>query len=79
MTTLLKCLACDDIQPMHEGRNACSCGRSFARLDGPVVELAGPARVLVPEDDVTTLDGVPWTAVPEEPMLVRRASVPPAA
>jgi hypothetical protein len=28
---------------------------------------------LVPEDDVETVDGVPWTAVPEAPMVVRRA------
>jgi hypothetical protein len=73
MTTLLKCLACGEIQPMHQGRNACGCGRSTARSDGSVIELRGPARILVPEDDVETVDGLPWTPIPEQPMLVRVA------
>jgi hypothetical protein len=38
-----------------------------------VIELRGPVRILVPEDDVETVDGVPWTAIPEQPMLVRVA------
>jgi hypothetical protein len=79
MTALLKCLACGEIRQMRDGRNVCGCGRSSAKLDGAVVELAGPARVLVPEDEVVTVDGVPWTVMPEEPMLVRRAAVPPLA
>jgi hypothetical protein len=58
---------------MHEGRNRCGCGRSDARSDGTVIELRGPARVLVPDDDVETVDGIPWTAIPEHPMLVRVA------
>ena len=73
MTVLLKCLACGEIRQLQQGRNRCGCGRSAARLDETLVELAGPARVLVPEDDVVTVDGVPWTVMPEEPMLVRRA------
>jgi hypothetical protein len=77
MSTLLKCLACGEIRHLRSGRNVCACGRSDARLDGAVVELAGHARVLVPEDEVVTVDGVPWIVVPEEPMLVRRANVPP--
>ena len=74
MTTMLKCLACGEIQEMHRGAYACSCGRSFARTDDTVVELRGPARVLAPAEEVTTVDGIPWMAIPEEPMLVRRAS-----
>jgi hypothetical protein len=74
MTTLLKCLACDDIRQMSEGRTACTCGRSMARLDGTVVELQGPGRILVPADDLTTVDGIPWTEMPEEPLVVRRAA-----
>jgi hypothetical protein len=77
MTTLLKCLACGEIRQIHDGRNRCACGRSTAKLDGVVVELAGPVRVLVPDDEIVTVDGVPWTAMPEEPILVRRANVPP--
>jgi hypothetical protein len=73
MNGLMKCLACGQIQPLRDGSTRCACGRSVARSDGAVVELQGPARVLVPEDDVETVDGVPWTAVPEEPMVVRRA------
>jgi len=73
MTTLLKCLACGEIRQIHDGRNDCACGRSAARLDGTVVELRGPAKVLVPADEVT-IDGVPWTTIPEEPMLVRIAA-----
>jgi len=75
MTTMLKCLACGEIRGLREGRNDCGCGRSTARLDGVVVEVQGPARVLVPADDVTTVDGLPWTALPEHPMLVRRERV----
>jgi hypothetical protein len=74
MTTLLKCLACDEIQELGDGRNVCTCGRSQASLDGAIVEVQGPARVLVPADDVMTVDGVPWTAMPEEPVVVRRAA-----
>lgn len=73
MSTLMKCLACGDRRPVGQGRTVCGCGRSSARSDGAVVEIEGPVRVLVPEDDVETVDGVPWTAVPEEPMVVRRA------
>ncbi|MGZ8585620.1 MAG: hypothetical protein ACXWXP_09115 [Actinomycetota bacterium] len=73
MMTLLKCLACGEIRELHDGRTACGCGRSAASSDGAVVELRGPARVLVPDEDVETIDGVPWTAIPEEPVLVRRA------
>ncbi|HEX6231443.1 MAG TPA: hypothetical protein VF029_06990, partial [Actinomycetota bacterium] len=65
MTTMLKCLACGEVRDLHDGANACGCGRSTAHLDGTVVELQGPARVLVPADDVTTVDGLPWTALPE--------------
>jgi len=79
MTTLLKCLACGEIQQMHDGRNDCGCGRSVAKLDGTVVELQGPAKVLVPADEVTTVDGLPWTTIPEEPVLIRIARVRPAA
>jgi len=73
VSTLLKCLACGELRPIQEGRTRCGCGRSSARSDGSLVEVQGPARVLVPEDDVETVDGVPWTAVPEAPMVVRRA------
>ncbi|MGH2637177.1 MAG: hypothetical protein ACRDHU_13670 [Actinomycetota bacterium] len=73
MTSLLKCLACGDIREVRHGRNVCSCGRSKASSDDSVVELQGPARILVPADEVT-IDGIPWTSIPEEPMLVRRAS-----
>jgi hypothetical protein len=73
MMTLLKCLACGEIRELHDGRTTCGCGRSAASSDGTVVELRGPARILVPDDDVETVDGVPWTAIPEEPVLVRRA------
>jgi len=74
MTTLLKCLACGEIQALADGRTVCKCGRSAARLDGAIVEVQGPARVLVPADDVMTVDGIPWTAMPEEPVVVRRAA-----
>ena len=74
MTTLLKCLACGEIQELADGRTVCKCGRSAARLDGAIVEVQGPARVLVPADDVMTVDGIPWTAMPEEPVVVRRAA-----
>jgi hypothetical protein len=74
MTTLLKCLACGEIQELADGRTVCQCGRSAARLDGAIVEVQGPARVLVPADDVMTVDGIPWTAMPEEPVVVRRAA-----
>ncbi len=76
MSVLLKCLACGELLRMRDGRNVCGCGRSAARLDGGIAELAGPVRVLVPEDEVVTVDGVPWTVMPEEPMLVRRAEAP---
>ena len=74
MTTMLKCLACGEVRSLRHGRNVCGCGRSAAHLDGTVVELQGPARVLVPADDVTNVDGLPWTAMPESPILVRRAA-----
>jgi hypothetical protein len=73
MTALLKCLACGEIVQMHDGRNVCRCHRSTARLDEAVVELEGPARILIPADDMTTVDGVPWTALPESPVVIRRA------
>ena len=75
MTTLLKCLACGEITAMREGRNACPCGRSAAQCDDTLVEIQGPGRILVPAEDVTTLDGVPWMPVPEEPVVVRRAAI----
>jgi hypothetical protein len=71
--SMLKCLACGDRRPVHHGRTVCGCGRSSARADGAIIEIQGPARVLVPGDDVETVGGVPWTAVPEEPLVVRRA------
>jgi hypothetical protein len=74
MTTLLKCFACGEIKELGDGPNACGCGRTAARLDGAIVELEGPGRVLVPADDVTTFEGVPWAAMPEEPVVVRRAA-----
>lgn len=73
MPSMMKCLACGDRRPVQGGRTVCRCGRSWARPDGPVIEIQGPVRVLVPDDDVETVDGVPWTAVPERPMVVRRA------
>ncbi|HZD17752.1 MAG TPA: hypothetical protein VE669_06395 [Actinomycetota bacterium] len=72
MATMLKCLACGEIRDLHDGRNVCGCGRSSAMTDGRVIELQGPGRVLVPADDIETVRGLPWTAVPEEPLLVRR-------
>lgn len=72
MTTLLKCLACGELRELTEGANVCACGRSAADVDGTVVELQGPGRVMVPADDVTTFDGVPWTVMPEEPLVVRK-------
>ena len=75
--TLLKCLACDEIVPMSDGATTCSCGRSAALAEGSIVEVQGPARVLVPADDVLTVDGVPWTPMPEEPFLVRRSPATP--
>jgi hypothetical protein len=74
MTTLLKCFACGEIKELGTGRTACRCGRTAAKADGAIVELRGPGRVLVPADDVTTFEGVPWTAMPEEPVVVRRAA-----
>ena len=74
MTTLLKCFACGEIRELGNGHNVCRCGRSAAKVDGAIVELRGPGRVLVPADDVTTFDGLPWTAIPEEPVVVRRAN-----
>jgi hypothetical protein len=77
MTTLLKCLACGEISRIANGRHACSCGRSTAIADGSIVEIQGPARVLVPADDVQTVDGLPWTTMPEEPFVVRRTPAAP--
>jgi hypothetical protein len=74
MTTLLKCFACGEITELADGRTACPCGRTAAKADGAIVELQGPGRVLVPADDVTNVDGVPWTAIPEEPVVVRSAA-----
>jgi len=71
MTAILKCLACGDITSMREGRTACPCGRSAARMDEVVVEIQGPARILVPADELTTIDGLPWMTVPEDPMVIR--------
>lgn len=73
MTTLLKCLACGDVRELVDGGNVCGCGRSIAKVDGAIVELQGPSRVLVPADD-EMIDGIPWTAMPEEPVVVRRAT-----
>ena len=78
MTKLMKCLACEDVRPMTEGAFTCACGRSAAVVEGPVVELQGPARILVPAD-VETVDGVPWTTLPEEPVVIRRRVVSPVA
>jgi len=63
---------------MTEGAFTCACGRSAAVVDGPVVELQGPARILVPAD-LVTVDGMPWTTLPEEPVVVRRRVVSPVA
>ena len=73
MSTMLKCLACGEIRQILQGRSTCGCGRSTVLVEGTVVQVQGPARVLVPADDVTTVDGLPWTPMPEEPMVVRRA------
>lgn len=77
MTTILKCLACGRTTPMRDGRTSCPCGRSAARMDEVVVEIQGPARILIPADELTTIDGLPWMTIPEDPMVVRRASVAP--
>lgn len=74
MTTLLRCFACGEIREIGDGRNVCRCGRSAAKVEGSIVELQGPGRVLVPADDVLTVDGLPWTAIPEEPVVVRRTN-----
>jgi hypothetical protein len=73
MTSLLKCFACGDIRRIEQGASTCGCGRSAALVDGSIVEIQGPARLLVPADDLHTVDGVPWTAMPEEPFVVRRS------
>jgi len=75
MTPILKCLACGDTAPMDAGRTGCLCGRSSARMDEAVVEIDGPARILVPADELTTIDGLPWMTLPEDPMVIRRAPV----
>jgi len=77
MTAILKCLACGGATPIHEGRTTCACGRSAARMDEVLVEIQGPARILVPADELTTIDGLPWMSVPEDPMVIRRATVAP--
>ena len=74
MSTLLKCFACGDVGRLSEGVSTCACGRSSALVDGTIVEIQGPARILVPADDLHTVDGVPWTVMPEEPFVVRRAA-----
>ena len=77
MTTILKCLACGATTPIHRGRTSCPCGRSVARMDEIVVEIQGPARILVPADELTTIDGLPWMTLPEDPMVIRRDAVAP--
>lgn len=77
MTTLLSCFACGEIRPMSDGHISCPCGRSTALVEGSIVEIQGPARVLVPAVDVTTVHGVPWTPMPEEPFVVRRSPAAP--
>jgi len=72
VTTLMKCFACGDTRRIVEGASTCGCGRSAALVDGSIIEIQGPARVLVPADDLQTVDGVPWTVMPEEPFIVRR-------
>lgn len=76
MTRLLKCFACGELTEVDRERTACPCGRSAARDDETIIEIQGPARVLVPAEDVTTVDGLPWMTVPEEPIVVRRAVAP---
>ena len=74
MRPLLKCLACDELREIRDRRVVCTCGRSSATPDDTVIELQGPARVLVPAEDVVTVDGLPWTTMPESPMVIRTAS-----
>jgi hypothetical protein len=73
MTRLLRCLACGELTEVGRERTACTCGRSVAWDDGTIIQIQGPARIMAPADDVTTVDGLPWVTVPEEPIVVRRA------
>ena len=72
LAPLLKCLACGRATPMQGGRTRCPCGRSTSHEDDVVVEIRGPGNVLVPADELTTIDGLPWVALPEAPKVVRR-------
>ena len=73
----LYCFACAGPFEMVGSAAHCSCGRSSVRLDGNVLEIQGPTRVLAPVETAIHVDGGEWMPVPED-VFIRRV-VPRAA
>jgi hypothetical protein len=73
---LLHCLACGDVQRLHEGPiRPCECGRSTGDIDDAGrAEINGPARVLLLTGTAST-EGW-WTLLPQRSNIARRALTP---
>ena len=67
----LYCFACDEPFELLTPVAECPCGRSSARLDGGVLEVRGPAKVLAPVEKVVRVDGGEWAPVPEDVFIHR--------
>jgi hypothetical protein len=67
----LYCFACEEPFELLPPVAECPCGRSSARLDGGVLEVRGPAKVLAPVEKVVRVDGGEWAPVPEDVFIHR--------
>lgn len=67
----LYCFACNEPFELLPPVAECPCGRSSARLDGGVLEVRGPAKVLAPVEKIVRVDGGEWAPVPEDVFIHR--------
>jgi hypothetical protein len=73
----LYCFACGETFELVATDASCPCGRSSARVDGGILEIAGPTRALAPVETVIRVDGGEWAPLPED-VFIRRV-LPSAA
>jgi hypothetical protein len=73
----LYCFACGETFELVGPDASCPCGRSSARVDGGIIEIAGPTRALAPVETVIRVDGGEWAPLPED-VFIRRV-LPSAA
>ncbi len=70
----LYCFACGDPFELVGLGATCGCLRSAAILDGGILEIRGPVRVLAPVESVVRVDGGEWVPMIEGVTIRRRMS-----